>query len=107
MDKVLDTVRMVAGGDFIDPHFNPELIMHANTVIAFLSQIGVEFTTRRISEDTTWEELIPDIEMIEDVRTFLSYKTKLIFDPPAGSSALSALQATIDECEWRIREAVD
>lgn len=107
MSGVLEVVRRILGGSFLDPHFDQELIVHINTVIAFLDQLGVKFTTRAITESTTWEELIPTIDLIEDVKTFISFKVKLIFDPPTGSSAMAALKEVIDECEWRIREAVD
>lgn len=107
MSSVLDTVRRIIGGSFLDSHFDQELIIHINTVIAFLDQLGVKFTTRTITEDTEWQELVPSIDLIEDVKTFISFKVKLIFDPPTGSSAMDALEKVIDECEWRIREAVD
>lgn len=107
MDKVLDTVRRIIGGSFLDPHFDQELIVHINTVIAFLDQLGLKITTRVITESTTWEELIPNVDLIEDIKTFISFKVRLIFDPPTGSSAMNALEKVVDECEWRIREAVD
>lgn len=107
MNKVLDTVRRIIGGAFIDPHFDQELIIHTNTVLAFLDQLGVKLIRRTIDENTTWNDLIENLDMIEDIKTYVSFKVKLIFDPPAGSSAMNALEKVIDECEWRIQEAVD
>lgn len=107
MEKILDTVRKIIGGDWVSDSFNPELILHINTVIAFLDQLGVQVTTKTITEDTTWNELIPDIELIEDVKTFLSFKVRKIFDPPTGSSAMNALDEILAECEYRINLAVD
>lgn len=107
MDTILDTVRRIIGGDWVSDSFNPELILHINTVIAFLDQLGVKVTTRVITTDTTWEELIPNIGLIEDVKTFLSFKVKKIFDPPTGSSASNALDEILNECEYRIMLAVE
>lgn len=107
MNKVLDTIRRIIGGAFIDPHFDQELIIHTNTVLAFLDQLGVKLIRRTIDKNTTWDELIWNLDQIEDVKTYVSFKVKLIFDPPAGSSAMNALEKVIDECEWRLQEAVD
>lgn len=107
MEGILDTVRKILGGDMVDPHFNPELIIHINTVIAILDQIGVTVTTKTITENTTWNELIPEVNLIEEVKTFLPLKVKMIFDPPTGSSAMNALEKTISECEWRILVAMN
>lgn len=107
MEKVLDTVRKIIGGDWVSESFNPELIIHINTVIAFINQLGVITTSKTITESTTWSELVPDIELIEDVKTFVAFKVKKIFDPPTSSSAIQALDDTIAECEYRILLAVD
>lgn len=107
MEKILDSVRRIVGGDCVSDYFNPELILHTNTVIAIIDQLGVRVTTRTITEDTTWVELIPNIELIEDIKTFVTYKVKKIFDPPTGSSAMSALDEVLAECEYRIVLAVE
>lgn len=107
MEKILDSVRKIIGGDWVADSFNPELILHINTVIAFIDQLGVKVTTRTITENTTWSELIPDIELIEDVKTFVAFKVKKIFDPPTGSSAMNALDEVLAECEYRIGLTVE
>lgn len=107
MEKVLETVRKILGGDMIDHHFDPEIIIHINTTIATLDQLGVTFTKRIVDEDTTWTELVPDTQPIEWIKTYIPCKVKMIFDPPTGSSAMSALEKVIDECEFRIHMASD
>lgn len=107
MEKVLETVRKILGGDMIDRHFDPEIIIHINTTIATLDQLGVTFTKRIVDEDTTWDELVPDTQPIEWIKTYIPCKVKMIFDPPTGSSAMSALEKVIDECEFRIHMASD
>lgn len=107
MDKILETVRKILGGDWVSESFNPELILHINSVVAILDQLGVSITTRIVTEDTTWDELIPNIELVEEVKTYLSLKVKKIFDPPTGSSAINALDETIAECEYRIILAME
>lgn len=107
MEKILETVRKILGGDWVSESFNPELILHINSVVAILEQLGVQVTTRIVTEDTTWNELIPMIELVEEVKTYLSLKVKKIFDPPTGSSAMNALDETIAECEYRIILAME
>lgn len=38
----------------------------------------------------------------EFVKTYICSKTKLLFDPPNNSAALTALNNIIAEYEWRI-----
>lgn len=102
MEKVLESVRKIIGGDWVSDSFNPELILTTNTILSVLNQFGVTLTSRTITEDTTWEELIPDVETIEEIKTYVTLRVKKIFDPPTGSTAMEALEETIKECEYRV-----
>ena len=41
------------------------------------------------------------------VNTYMYQKVRLIFDPPASSAAVTAMEKSISEFEWRINAEVD
>ena len=51
--------------------------------------------------------LFPILSRMEMVKTYVSKKTRLIFDPPTSSSVMEALKGIISELEWRLNVSVD
>ena len=41
------------------------------------------------------------------VKTYMYQKVRLIFDPPTSSAAVTAMEKSISEFEWRINAEVD
>lgn len=101
MDNILYSVKKALGGEMLADAFDDDLIMYINTVFTILDQLGVILLVRVIDKDTTWQQAIKDIELLESVKTYVAMKVKFIFDPPSGA-AMDALEKVITECEWRI-----
>lgn len=109
MDSILTSVKRILGITEEYEHFDLELIMHINTVFTILTQmgVGVENGFKIKDKSQTWSEFTQDDSKIEDVKTYVALKVKLIFDPPASSSAMDAVNRTISELEWRLYVASD
>lgn len=108
MDSILDSIKKLLGPTETYTYFDPDIILHINTVFAVLNQLGVGpqngFMITGSSE--TWSDYLSDAKLLELVKTYVYLKVKLIFDPPLGSSAMDAVKSLIDEMEWRIIVAV-
>jgi hypothetical protein len=89
--------------------FDPDIIMHINSVISTLNQLGVGPPEGyAIASDTgTWTELIGDEKRLNNVQSYLYLRVKMLFDPPSVGYVLTALEKMILEAEWRIMVAQD
>lgn len=104
MESVLNSIKKLLGPSAADDHFNPDIIMHINTVFMALKQIGVGPATGFSIEDelATWDEFVTDIEQYQAVKTYIYAKVKLAFDPPLSSTHIASLEKIAAECEWRL-----
>ena len=109
MESILTSVKKMLGIAEDYEHFDPELIMHINSVINILTQLGVgpEEGYKISSKDDIWSTYIGNDSLIEMVKTYIYLKVKLVFDPPLASSTIEAHNRQIAELEWRINVAVD
>ena len=109
MDSILTSIKKLLGITEEYEHFDQDIIMHINSVFMILTQMGVGpeegFT---ISDSTTtWNEFTNDDKKIEAVKSYVYLKVRLLFDPPASSSVMEAINRSISEFEWRLNIAVD
>lgn len=104
MDSILTSVKKIIGISEEDDSFDVDLIMHINTVLMTLNQIGVGpsegFSIS--SKQDTWDDFFSGDKPIEAVKSYVSLKVRLIFDPPTSGSVADAIKSNISELEWRI-----
>lgn len=105
MESILNLVKISVGVDESYDAFDKDLIMHINSTFMVLRQMGVGPSKGfRIEDDlATWTDFIPaENELYEGVKTYVCAKVRLMFDPPANSTLLGALNQVITEFEWRL-----
>lgn len=109
MESILTSVKKLLGITEEYKHFDSDLIMHINSVLMVLSQIGVGpengFTIS--GDDETWFDFLLENSQLELVKSYVFLKVKLLFDPPMGSAVIEAINRQISEFEWRLNVAVD
>lgn len=104
-ESILGTIKKLLGGAAeTSDHFDTDIIIHINSTLAILNQIGIGPSEGfKIHDDeTSWKDFINDEKKFEDVKTFVYLKVKLIFDPPTNSSVLNSMKELISEIEWRL-----
>lgn len=109
MDSILTSIKKLLGIAEEYEHFDPDIIMHINSVFMTLHQLGVgpENGFSIMDEDATWDEFLPAGIKLESVKTYMYMKVRLAFDPPASSAVLQAMERQASELEWRLNVAVD
>lgn len=109
MHSILDSIKKMHGISPEDTSFDHDLIIHINSALKKLRRLGVGPSTGFYIEDssTTWEDLIPDRDLAELVKSFVYIKVKLVFDPPASPTVVDALNAAARDDEWEIVEIVE
>lgn len=109
MDSILTSVKKMLGIAEEYDHFDADLIMHINSVLTILGQLGVGPDEGFFIEDdgAEWTDFVPDMPNLQFIKTYVYQKVKLLFDPPQSASAIEALNRSISELEWRINAQVD
>lgn len=110
MTSILNSVKKLIGLTKEYKQFDDDLIIHINSVFAILYQLGVGTSPFSITGDTeTWEDFIgtEDDVNVQDVKSYVYLKTKLMFDPPTNSVVMEAINKQIAELEWRLNVETD
>ena len=107
IESILDSVKKMIGPSTTYTVFDPDLIMHINTLFFTLWQLGVTEEPFHITgSDETWEDFHAGSDL-EAVKTYVGLKTRMYFDPPSNAALISAINEQIKELEVRINVAVD
>lgn len=109
MESILTSIKKLLGIEEDYTHFDPDIIMHINSVFMILNQLGVGPPEGfRIEDDiATWNDYTDNNLMYESVKTYIHLKVRLLFDPPASSSLIEAMNRQISELEWRLNVAAE
>lgn len=108
--SILYSVKKMMG---LDPDYTPfdtDLIVHINSVIMVLRQLGVgpQSGYAITGPDETWSDYLGDDEsLLEIVKSYIYLKVRTVFDPPSNSYVMDAIQKQISEYEWRLNVEVD
>lgn len=109
--SILTSVKKLLGIAEDYTHFDQDIIIHINSVLMILNQIGVGpsegfFIT---DETATWTDFVSGEELttIGAIMTYVYIKVKLLFDPPQNSFTIESMNRQASELEWRINSAVE
>lgn len=108
-DSILMTIRKLVCGDPYADHFDTDLLVHINACFSILNQLGVGPENGFVVTDETqsWSSYSDDNHILNMVKTYVTLKVRVIFDPPLTSSVLEAMNKEISQLEWRLNVAVD
>lgn len=111
-DSVLDSVKLNLGIPIEYSHFDQQILLHLNSVLAILPQLGVGSQEGFFVQDGsfTWGEILGDMAkpyLYMYVKTYVCLRVRLLFDPPASSGAIDAIERQVRELEWRITVTID
>ena len=109
MESILTSVKAFLGIAEEYDHFDPQIIMHINSVFMILNQIGVGPSEGFVIEDelATWSDFMYDTTEVELVKSYMYLKVRLLFDPPLGGTVMESMNNQIREFEFRLNVAAD
>jgi len=109
MESILTSIKKLLGIAEEYTHFDADLIMHINSVLSILTQIGVGpaegFSIK--DKSSVWGDFVPENSKWELIKSYTYMKVKLLFDPPLSSAVIESANRIISELEWRIQVAAD
>ena len=103
--SILLSVKKVLGIAAEYLAFDQDIIMHINTALSTLTQLGVGpaagFTVDDI--DDAWTDFIdPTDHQYNAVKSYVFLRVRMLFDPPQTSYLINAMTDQIQELEWRL-----
>lgn len=109
-ESILISIKKLLGIDESYTHFDPDIIIHINSVFSILTQmdVGPANGFSISGKDEVWSEFIQDKPNIFSlVKSYVYMKVRLLFDPPLSSAAIESINRQISEFEWRLFVAAD
>lgn len=111
MESILTSIKHMLGYEPDETGFDTEIIMHINSVIMDLRQLGVgPIEGFEIEDETsTWQDFLGDnVKKFSGVKTYVFMRVKLIFDSATMSSALiESYNKQCERFEWRLNHAAE
>src|SRR5690606_402498 len=104
-DSILSTTKKALGIDDAYEAFDPDIKMAVNTVFGTLQQLGVGPEEGFAIEDkeTKWSEYLGNDKNLNQVKSYMYMRVRLIFDPPQTSYLITSLEKQCREIEWRLQ----
>lgn len=102
--SILTSIKRMHGIAENDPNFDDELIMHINSALMVMTQLGVGSSKGFSIKDKSakWRDLLGDREDLNLVFDDVYCRVRLVFDPPQNAFLVTALKEQIKENDWRI-----
>ena len=103
--SILLSVKKMLGPSADYDIFDPELIIHINSVFGTLHQLGVGPEEKFVitGDSELWSDFTTEGEEIEEVKSYMYLRVRLLFDPPSSSFVLSSFKEQLKELEWRLQ----
>lgn len=102
--SILNSIKKILGISDVYTAFDVDIIMHINSVFSVLTQMGIGPAEGFSIEDalSEWSDFMTESNAYNLVRSYMSLKVRMLFDPPNNSFLLSAVEKQIQEYEWRL-----
>ncbi len=103
-NSILDSTKKILGIAADYDVFDNDIVMHINSVFSTLNQLGVgpEFGFAIEDDTATWDDFLGTDLRLNNVKTYMYLRVRLLFDPPQTSYLISALKEQFQEIEWRL-----
>lgn len=106
-NSILTSIKKLLGITESCTDFDTDIIIHINTVLMTLNQLGVGTEGFQIEDkNAVWSEFI-DPNKLAATKSYVHLRVKLLFDPPLNSAIIEAIKESIRELEWRLNVRVE
>lgn len=107
-DSILDSTKKLLGLSEEYTPFDLDVLMNINSALSVLKQIGIIDEDFEVEDkESKWNDLNQNTMRLNLIKTYVYLKVKSVFDPPATSYLIEAVNKKIEEHEWRLRESIE
>jgi hypothetical protein len=103
-DSILNSTKKILGVATDYTVFDVDILTHINSVFSTLNQLGIgpEEGFAIEDESATWDAFLGDDLRLNNVKTYVYLRVRLLFDPPTTSFLIASLKEQVQELEWRM-----
>lgn len=107
--SILNSTKKLLQLSADDTSFDPDVILHINSALSTLTQLGIGPKAGCQIEGTeeNWVDFFGVDPTLNTVKTYVYLKVRLAFDPPQAAAHLEAIKQQIAEAEFRLNVAVE
>lgn len=108
-ESILNSIKKALGLSKDYHAFDFEIIMHINSALSNLTQLGVGPADGFAIEDdeSEWDDLLNGNKRLSNAKSFVYLKVRMLFDPPGTQHLLVATEKLIEEETWRLAVSSD
>ena len=103
-ESILGSIKKLLGINELDTSFDADIIMHINTILGVLCQIGIgpetPFTIH--SDHEIWSDFLDDPSQLEMIKSHIFLRVQQLFDPSSSNQVIESQKNLINELEWRM-----
>lgn len=102
--SILNSTKKILGLDASYTVFDLDIMMHINSVFVTVAQLGIGPAEGFMIEDESaeWTDFLGDDLKLNNVKTYVYLRVRMLFDPPSTSFHITAINEQIKELEWRL-----
>lgn len=102
LDSILDSTKKNLGIDPSYTVYDSDVVMHINSVFSMLNQLGLGPVNGYMIDDSTatWDAFIGEDLRLNQVKTYVYLRVRILFDPPQTAHHLNAVNDQIRQLEW-------
>lgn len=103
-DSILNTTKKILGIEADYTAFDPDILIHINSVFSTLYDLGIGPEDGFAIDDAaaTWDSFLNGDKRLNSVKTYVYLRVRLLFDPPTTSYLINSMKEQVQELEWRI-----
>ena len=103
-ESILATIKKMLGLEDDYTPFDVDIVIHINSALMTLMQIGVGpkegFTVEDYSQK--WSDFLINPTNLNSVKTYTYLYVKMLFDPPTNSFVMEAMKRQVEEILFRL-----
>lgn len=103
-DSILVTIKKMLGLEDSYSPFDTDIIIHINSAILNLTQMGVGpkegFTVTDYNEK--WSDFLGSEVNLQAAKTYIYLQVKMLFDPPTNSFVMDSMEKQCEKLLWRL-----
>jgi hypothetical protein len=102
--SILDSIKKVLNLESTYTAFDQDIILHINSVFSTLNELGIgpEQGFMIEDKDATWNTFLGDDPRLNNVKSYVYLRVRMLFDPPTLGYLIEAMERQIKEFEWRL-----
>lgn len=100
--SILTSIKKILGIAESDTSFDVDILFHINSVLASLNGLGIGPEEGFMIEDdqATWDDFLGIDPRLNNVKTYVHLRVKILFDPPQTSFLGDSLDKQVQKLEW-------